>query len=290
MKLVMDYKENETIRNSLFKLGKETFGIDYEAWFNLGYWNDRYICYSYVLDDEVISNVSVNKMDLIINGKTIHAIQLGTIMTNVHYLNQGLAKQLIQNVLKDYEAKVDFIYLFANDSVLNFYPRFGFKPLIETEFILSIEPHLVKQLNPKEQLVLLDLDKVSDYNLVHRLTKNRVPVSSYCGVIHDEHLTRFYLSSIYKNQIHYLKDYDCIVIMEVNGETIHLIDVISEKVVDLNDIIQVIVPDWIKEINFHFKPQLNQELQTKPFDQHCFVIANSFNFNDIFRFPSLSLA
>ena len=54
-------------------------------------------------------------------------IQLGTIMTDKNYRNQGLSKYLMNIVLKEFSEKNDEVYLFANDSVLYFYPKFGFQ-------------------------------------------------------------------------------------------------------------------------------------------------------------------
>lgn len=48
-------------------------------------------------------------------------------MTDPDYRGRGLSCWLIDRVLEDFEQQVDFVFLYANDSVLDFYPKFGFK-------------------------------------------------------------------------------------------------------------------------------------------------------------------
>lgn len=40
----------------------------------------------------------------------------------------------MNKVLEEYENKYDYMYLFANESVLDFYHKFGFKPVEEHLF------------------------------------------------------------------------------------------------------------------------------------------------------------
>lgn len=47
-------------------------------------------------------------------------------MTDPDFRNQGLNRLIMEQVLKDWEDKIFLIYLYANPSVLEFYPKFGF--------------------------------------------------------------------------------------------------------------------------------------------------------------------
>lgn len=57
-------KENDTIRKSFDKLSQKTFGLSFEDWYNDGYWTDAYIPYVLLHNNQVVSNVSVNIMNL----------------------------------------------------------------------------------------------------------------------------------------------------------------------------------------------------------------------------------
>lgn len=55
-----DYKHNDTFRKSYSELSHLIFGIEFEEYYQKGFWSDRYVPFSYVYQDEVIANVSVN--------------------------------------------------------------------------------------------------------------------------------------------------------------------------------------------------------------------------------------
>ncbi len=65
--LIYDYKNMENYRLSFNRLANLVFGIDFEKWYQNDCWNDRCVCYSYIDGDEVISNISINKTDILLN-------------------------------------------------------------------------------------------------------------------------------------------------------------------------------------------------------------------------------
>ncbi len=85
---------------------------------------------------DLISNVSVNIMQFDLLGEKKNYIQLGTVMTDRKYQGQGWNRKIIEQVLQEYKNTVDGIYLFGNDSVLHYYPKFGFQPSKEYEYYL----------------------------------------------------------------------------------------------------------------------------------------------------------
>ncbi|MFA7533198.1 MAG: hypothetical protein WCY46_02610, partial [Tissierellaceae bacterium] len=56
-KFIKDYKEQDKFRLSFTSLAEKTFDIQFEHWYSMGFWNDNYICYSYLWNGKVISNV-----------------------------------------------------------------------------------------------------------------------------------------------------------------------------------------------------------------------------------------
>lgn len=134
-----DVRNNEKLRASFNELTRKTFGFDFVNWYDKGHWQEKYIPYVCIKDDKVVSNVSVNIMDFEVNGEVKHLIQLGTVMTDEEYRGQGLNRQLMEEILEEYQGKVDGIYLFGNDSVLEYYPKFGFKPAKEYEYSKAVQ-------------------------------------------------------------------------------------------------------------------------------------------------------
>ena len=102
--LKKDYKENEPLRASFNALAKRTFGLDFEDWYQNGYWRENYIPYSMVCDENVAANVSVNLTDMLMNGEVKRLIQLGTVMTDEAFRGQGLIRGLMEEIEKDYAA------------------------------------------------------------------------------------------------------------------------------------------------------------------------------------------
>lgn len=63
---------------------------------------------------------------MIIDGERRHLIQFGTVMTDEPYRNRGPIRRLMTEIETDFH-NFEGIYLFANDSAFDFYPKFGFR-------------------------------------------------------------------------------------------------------------------------------------------------------------------
>jgi len=133
LEIVKHYRHNDSLRASFNQLAQKTFGIDFEPWYQRGFWTDRYDPYSVVENGRVVANVSVNRIDLRIHGQVKKLIQLGTVMTDPQYRNRGLVRILMGEIQQEF-ADADGMFLFANDSVLEFYPKFGFRRGAEYEY------------------------------------------------------------------------------------------------------------------------------------------------------------
>ncbi len=48
MEFIKDYAANDLLRKSLNELAVKTFGLDFEDWYQNGYWGDNYIPYSFL--------------------------------------------------------------------------------------------------------------------------------------------------------------------------------------------------------------------------------------------------
>lgn len=114
MELVSDYMREDTMRHALNELTRKTFFFDFEDWVTGGYFEGDYIPYSFIEDGKIIANVSANRMTFLQNGVERNYIQIGTVMTDEAYRRQGLARKLIEHVVKQYKDSCDGFYLFCN--------------------------------------------------------------------------------------------------------------------------------------------------------------------------------
>lgn len=249
--LICDYKDIDQYRLSFNKLANHTFGIDFEKWYQHGFWNNTYICHSYIDHNEVIANVSVSKLTVIIDGKEHKALQIGTVMTHPDYRGNGLSRRLMEVVLKEYEPRYDFIYLFANKSVLEFYPKFGFQKTEQCHFSTGIS---LKKGHKKVRK--LDITNKEDIEIVRRLSGERIPVSQTFGVKNGEAILAWYCFNIYNECLYYLKDDDTIVIYGIEGEVLHLYDIVSKNIIEINNILGKIIDidNEVKKVIFYYTP------------------------------------
>ena len=127
VKIIKNYRNDDALRSSFNALAEATFGLNFENWYRNGFWGDNYVPYSVLEDGKIVANVSVNRTDMVIGGARKRLYQLGTVMTAEGYRNRGYIRAIMEEVEKDI-ADADGVYLFANDSVTAFYPKFGFAP------------------------------------------------------------------------------------------------------------------------------------------------------------------
>ena len=268
MEFIKDYRENTGLRNSFNKLAMKTFGIEFEDWYQEGYWTDKYVPYSLIDNGKVIANVSVNLLELDIVGQRVPAIQIGTVMTDKEYRNCGYSRLLLEKVLEDYK-HIEVMYLFANDTVLDFYPKFGFVKMKETLFSIDIQPRR-STLPPK----------IRDLKFIYDAAAKRKP-SAHFGTAATEELLIFYAMKVFKEDIYYLEQEQILVIFQYEGETLHLYDVISERKLDLQHVIRQLSTDETSKVVFHYTPDISKAQTSEYQGENVLFIRNTGNI----RFP-----
>lgn len=245
---IKDYKDNALFRKSYNALTQKTYGFDFEQWYQAGYWGGGYVPYSLLDGGNIIANVSISIIDFLALGENKRYIQIGTVMTDSRYRNQGLARYLIEKVIEEWKDKCDMLYLFANDSVLNFYPKFGFTVANEYQCSKTIT-------NNNEIAVAqrLDMSLKSSIELLIEKINNSISISKLT-MLKNMGLIMFYCTSFMRNNVYYLEGEDVIVIGELDGDTLYLQDIFSSTEVDLDNIIKALTNKEIKTVVLGFTP------------------------------------
>lgn len=246
-------RENDKIRNSFNLLAQNTFKLSFEAWHKNGYWGVDYIPYCLLKDDKVVANVSVNIIKTRWNEEKRIYIQLGTVMTDKEFRNKGLSSFLIKKVLEEWRDKCHAIYLFANDGVLDYYPKFGFEKAEEYQYS--------KNINKKSGLVRkLNMDIEVDKQLLLNLYKNSNPFSAL-PMEENEGLLMFYCSQFMKENIYYIKDHEAIVVAEYDDESLICYDIFCKGKGSLDEILSIMAEENTKIAILGFTPKVTKDFK-----------------------------
>lgn len=242
-----NYKDNAELRQSFNVLAEKTFSLNFEDWYQNGFWRENYIPYSMIQDNKVIANVSVNITDIVWNGTKKHFIQLGTVMTDEAHRNKGLIRMLMEEVEKDYGEKADGMYLFANDSVLEFYPRFGFKKVAEYQYSKQVE-------NQKEATIKqILMDNKSAWKTLEKAINESKVFGSF-DMVGNSDLFLFYVTKFMQENVYYDEQLDVYVIAEPEEDTLLIHNVFAKKEIDLEKVIEAF-GKGVKKVVLGFVPQ-----------------------------------
>ncbi|HEM2022947.1 TPA: GNAT family N-acetyltransferase, partial [Listeria monocytogenes] len=200
-----------------------------------------------------------------------------------------LAKNLLNHVIAKYEDQYDFLYLFANDTVLDFYPKFGFERIEESSFTvdacnLKKKASKLKKLNP---------DNKTDFQLISRIVSKRAPLSNILDVKESEDLLMFYVLIALKNELYYLEELDVIVLMEQEGTDLYVLDILSTKKLDVVEVLSYLSTKKIETIHLLFTPEKSKYIDAAYIietEDMLFVRPNVLTSENYFLFPATSHA
>lgn len=243
-----NYRDDNMLRSSFDRLTEKTYGFNFKQWYEDGYWGDKYIPYSLLDGDKVVSNVSVNIIDFLILGEQKKYVQIGTVMTDEEYRGQGLSRILMERVIKEWEDKCDLIYLFANDSVLDFYPKFGFEQCNEYQYSIK----RIKE-NKSEKIIKMNMDSNIDREFVYNMACNTIPLSKV-SMKNNASLIMFYCTYFMKDSIYYIEDYEAIIICNFNEDILYIQDIFATKEINLDKIINAMISEKTKKVVLGFTP------------------------------------
>ncbi|WP_181884379.1 GNAT family N-acetyltransferase [Neobacillus piezotolerans] len=271
LRFVKGYREDAALRESFFSLARQVFGIQFDSWYENGYWTGKYIPFSYCLGERVVANVSVSRIGLLIEGEERRGIQIGTVMVDPEFRGRGLSGKLMERVLAEFEREYDLMYLFANHSVLDFYPKFGFTRKEEHIFSLPFK----RKAGSGQLGRFLDMGDERDRQLLFQLAKRRRPISSTFAATGTEELLMFYCLNVFKDCIYYFEEEEWVGIFEEQEGELHLYDLIGGSLPDITSILARIAGEETRRIIFHFTPEagLPFDLSTHAGSEIMFVRA-----------------
>lgn len=254
--LYVGYQHDEKLRLEFNRMTEEFWEFDFENYYKSGYWDDNCIIYSLFVGDKIVSHTTVSLFAQ--DEKTL--VQLGTVMTDMEYQRKGLSRFLMGKIMDDFKDKSHGIFLFANETVLNFYPRFGFVAVTEYEYSLQeSNTSFEKKYTPRQ----LDLDKPEDLMLFDTLVNVSVANSDF--QTKSVGLAFFYCYAYpemgYKESIYYIEELNCVTIAQVEQDVLSIFEVFSPYEIKNEDVICAFADVAFQEVIFGFMPKNTEGLQ-----------------------------
>ena len=261
-----EIRDNTTLRKSFFSLARQTFDLDFEPWYQCGGWQDRYLPHALVCGEQVAANVSVNRMDFQLDGRRRTYLQLGTVMTHPDYRGMGLSRFLMEWILQNWSDRCDGIYLFANDTVLDFYPKFGFLPAAEAQIFSPSSPQQpipLRRINP---------DNPKDRALLIQSYRRSNPFSAF-SMENNEGLLLFYALGPFRHFLYTPPEENAVAILEEDGDTLFCHELLGEWSGSLFQTLNRLTQPHIRKIGLGFTPKDTLPGQIwQPGEDHLFVL------------------
>ncbi|WP_343744132.1 GNAT family N-acetyltransferase [Chitinophaga sp.] len=250
-------KDNNPVRLSFDQLSVQTFRLSFEPWHQNGYWDHTCVPHVLMDGDTVIANATVNVLQVRWQEKEQTWLQLGTVMTHPDYRHQGLSRWLMDKIFEEWKGQYDVMFLFANEKVLDFYPKFGFVPAGEYQYHtrqLAPQPGKVRQ---------LDMDNAADRALLLQKYAQSNPFAALT-VTSPAGLLMFYCTQSMQSCIYHLEDVDMVAVVEHEDGVMTCHDIFGETHQSLSDILPVLVKKDTQQITLGFTPKDNSGFTMLP--------------------------
>lgn len=219
----------------------------FHRWTEWGEWDDDYHAFSVVEDGRVVANASVMRMRLLVEGRDVTAFQLGAVGCVPSHRGRGLARVAMEAAL---DACGDSpVLLFANKTVLDFYPRFGFAPQQETLFAAKHEATPGGTPAPR-----LDLAEAGVRAGLAVLSSEGLPVTERFGARAYSRIASWYEANGFARPLRQLSA-DAWVFASVEGDTLHIDDIFARGPFDLRAEVPRLIDRPITSIQFGFTPE-----------------------------------
>lgn len=220
-----------------------TVFLDFSFWLDQNLWDTRYESYSIVENGTFLSNINVFKTDIVWDGERVSALSLGAVCTHPLHRGKGYSRRLMEHILDRYPNTP--MYLSANDSVLDFYPKFGFQPAYEKL------PVIEAVLDHPAQAVHLPYTDPKIWAYVH----GRVNFSAALDCTNTDTITMFDVRQDGLDQcIYELPDIQTMIVARQNGETLRLIGVFALRPVTWAQIAPRLPFAGVRRVEFGFMP------------------------------------
>lgn len=169
---VTHYENDPVLWPAFNRLAKEVFDFSFENWQEKGGNAGAFRPHTLFDGERAAANISVMPFRCSYDGKPHTFLGLYTVMVHPDYRRKGLARHIMEHILEEWNGRCDQMFLYANNKVLDFYPKFGFAPVQEQRFYrISVAGQ------PGMAMRRMDMDTPADFTLLRRRTAKAVPLA-----------------------------------------------------------------------------------------------------------------
>lgn len=224
MRIVGNFYDNKRLADSFFRVQETVFRGLGLAWANeQGLLQPHVIPFALLDDkDEAISILNATRMTVQCREGSFQAVQLGTVATLPEHRGKGFAAQLQDYVQRYFANEVDFQFLFANETVLKFYPKFGFSPMEQKSFRRPIKNSVNPVFSP------LSLHEAG-VRLLKELLARRAPISKVLDVNDARWLAEFYCRKHFSEMLWVDQQREMILVAGLSGSVLEVHDLITPR-------------------------------------------------------------
>lgn len=221
----------------------------FRRWYEFGGWAPSYRAFAIFDGEDIVANLSVQRMSMVVNGVWCTGLQLGAVGVLPEQRGRGLQRELMECVLQQ-AAPNDLVFLFGNEEVVDFYPRFGFRR--EQEWIFSaavtIEPR-------PGGLRRLSVDCATDRALLAAVAARARPATERFGAARYESVLLWHWSNAFGYEAYYHERDAAIVFVEQDANVLRVCDVLADGPIELESYFPHLITEPADHVEFGFTPE-----------------------------------
>jgi ribosomal protein S18 acetylase RimI-like enzyme len=260
-------------------------GVSFRQWAACGGWQEDYRVFAVLDGSRIVASASLTRMDVVLQGEGVRAWQLGAVGTDPDYRGRGLQHRVMQRVL-DHAGAEDLVFLFANEDVLDFYPRFGFRR--ERESVFAAEHRAQPAGAP---LRILAPDSGEDRALLARVAAAATPTTTRFGARGYGSIVLWYFCNFHREHVRYVPEHDALIVAEQAGATLLVYDVLARSTFDVAQQLPRLIASPIERLELFYSPErdLPSAQPTREYvDSPLFVRGPHALPEQPFKFPALA--
>ena len=259
--------------------------ISFRRWASFGGWDAGYRVFALADGERIVASAGLSAVDLLLHGQPVRGWQLGAVGTDPAYRRRGLQRSVMTRLLAECPPD-DLVFLFANDSVLDFYPRFDFQR--GREQLFGAEHHAAPSGTP---LRVLDLDSKGDRALLSRVAARAEPITDLFGARDYGRTLLWYLCNFHRDHMRYVAEHDSVIVAEQVDSTLYVYDVLTRVAFPLASQLPRLIQAPIERLEFAFTPSRDwpSALPTREYTESPLFIRGRHQLpTTAFKFPTLA--